>query len=64
MALESREPRKALQFQVNQGYTGKGEPPSHTGSDGSVGLMLICARLRHVDGSQWGNKKLSAPAST
>ena len=20
-------------------------------------LMLVCARLRHVDGTQWGNKK-------
>ena len=22
-----------------------------------VALMLVCARLRHVAGSQWGNKK-------
>ena len=25
--------------------------------DGNSALMLICARLRHVAGSQWGNKK-------
>ncbi len=25
--------------------------------DGSSALMLFCARLRHVAGSQWGNKK-------
>ena len=25
--------------------------------DGSSALMLVCARLRHVAGSQWGNKK-------
>nr|WP_300850996.1 hypothetical protein [uncultured Acetatifactor sp.] len=52
MALESREPRKALQFQVNQGYTGKGEPPSYPDSDGSAAFILVCARLRRVDGSQ------------
>lgn len=26
-------------------------------SDGNSALMLICARLRHVAGTQWGNKK-------
>ena len=26
-------------------------------SDGNSGLMLVCARLRHVAGTQWGNKK-------
>ena len=25
--------------------------------DGNPGLMLVCARLNHVAGSQWGNKK-------
>ncbi len=25
--------------------------------DGSSALMLLCARLRHVAGIQWGNKK-------
>lgn len=25
--------------------------------DGSSALMLVCARLRHVAGTQWGNKK-------
>ena len=25
--------------------------------DGSSALMLVCARLRHVAGPQWGNKK-------
>ena len=25
--------------------------------DGNSALMLICARLRHVAGTQWGNKK-------
>ena len=25
--------------------------------DGNSALMLVCARLRHVAGSQWGNKK-------
>lgn len=25
--------------------------------DGSSVLMLVCARLRHVAGTQWGNKK-------
>ena len=24
---------------------------------GSSALMLVCARLRHVAGTQWGNKK-------
>ncbi len=26
-------------------------------SDGNSALMLVCARLRHVAGTQWGNKK-------
>jgi transcriptional regulator of acetoin/glycerol metabolism len=26
-------------------------------SDGNSALMLACARLRHVAGTQWGNKK-------
>ena len=25
--------------------------------DGNSALMLVCARLRHVDGTQWGSKK-------
>ena len=25
--------------------------------DGHSALMLVCARLRHVAGTQWGNKK-------
>ena len=25
--------------------------------DGNAALMLVCARLRHVAGTQWGNKK-------
>ena len=25
--------------------------------DGNSALMLVCTRLRHVAGSQWGNKK-------
>lgn len=25
--------------------------------DDSSALMLVCARLRHVAGTQWGNKK-------
>ena len=25
--------------------------------DGNSALMLVCARLSHVDGTQWGNKK-------
>ena len=25
--------------------------------DGNSALILVCARLRHVAGSQWGNKK-------
>ena len=25
--------------------------------DGESALMLVCARLRHVAGTQWGNKK-------
>ncbi len=25
--------------------------------DGSSALMLVCARLRHVAGTQWGSKK-------
>jgi len=25
--------------------------------DGNLALMLVCARLRHVGGTQWGNKK-------
>ena len=25
--------------------------------DGNSALMLVCARLRHVSGTQWGNKK-------
>lgn len=37
--------------------------------DGNSALMLVCARLRHVTGTQWGNKKymnmkhLDAPSS-
>ena len=26
-------------------------------SDGNSAPMLVCARLRHVAGTQWGNKK-------
>ena len=26
--------------------------------DGNSALMLVCARLRHVAGTQWGNKKI------
>ena len=25
--------------------------------DGNAALMPVCARLRHVAGTQWGNKK-------
>ena len=25
--------------------------------DGNSAMMLVCARLRHVAGTQWGNKK-------
>ena len=25
--------------------------------DGNSALMLVCARLRHVAATQWGNKK-------
>jgi transposase-like protein len=25
--------------------------------DGNSALMLVCARLRHVAGTQWGDKK-------
>ena len=25
--------------------------------DGNSALMLVCARLRHVAGTQWGNRK-------
>ena len=25
--------------------------------DGNSALMLVCARLRHVAGNQWGSKK-------
>ncbi len=25
--------------------------------DGNSALMLVCARLHHVAGTQWGNKK-------
>lgn len=25
--------------------------------DGNSALMLVCTRLRHVPGTQWGNKK-------
>ena len=25
--------------------------------DGNSALMLVCARLRHVAGTQWGNNK-------
>ena len=28
-----------------------------TSPDGNSALMLVCARLRHVAGTQWGNKK-------
>ncbi len=28
-----------------------------TSPDGNSALMLVCARLRHVTGTQWGNKK-------
>ena len=28
-----------------------------TFSDGNSALMLVCARLRHVAGTQWGCKK-------
>jgi len=30
---------------------------SGTFPDGNSALMLVCARLRHVAGTQWGNKK-------
>ena len=26
--------------------------------DGNSALMLVCARLRHVAGTQWGNKRM------
>lgn len=29
--------------------------------DGNSALMLVCARLRHVAGTQWGNKKYPPP---
>lgn len=28
-----------------------------TFSDGESALMLVCARLRHVAGTQWGEKR-------
>lgn len=28
-----------------------------TFSDGNSALMLVCARLRHVAGTQWGSRK-------
>ncbi len=28
-----------------------------TSPDGNSTLMVVCARLRHVAGTQWGNKK-------
>jgi hypothetical protein len=28
-----------------------------TDPDGNSALMLVCAQLRHVAGTQWGNKK-------
>ena len=28
-----------------------------TEADGNSALMLVCARLRHVAGTQWGGKK-------
>ena len=30
---------------------------TQAGGDKFVSLMLVCARLRHVAGTQWGNKK-------
>ncbi len=36
------------------------DPPPYScraAPDGNSALMLVCARLRHVAGSQWGNKK-------
>ena len=31
--------------------------PELSDLDGNSALMLVCARLRHVAGTQWGNKK-------
>ena len=43
-----------LEFTQNLGLT-----PRVVGTfpDGNSALMLVCARLRHVAGTQWGNKK-------
>ena len=30
---------------------------TQAGDNKFVSLMLVCARLRHVAGTQWGNKK-------
>jgi putative transposase len=41
------------------GSTGRSAATRVVGSfpDGNSALMLVCARLRHVAGTQWGNKK-------
>ena len=33
------------------------DPGGEIFPDGNSALMLVCARLRHVAGTQWGNKK-------
>ena len=42
-----------------RGSTGRSAGVPMVGSfpDGNSALVLVCARLRHVAGTQWGNKK-------
>ena len=48
-----------LEFTQNLGLTQIRRRTRVVGTfpDGNSALMLVCARLRHVAGTQWGNRK-------
>ena len=55
---------RALAENSNQQHAGAAEPRNSqahavvgTFPDGESALMLVCARLRHVAGTQWGVKR-------
>ena len=59
-----RFPRRALDAHPHQQRDRAAEPcdpPPHPSGgdvpDGNSALMLVCARLRYVAGTRWGNKK-------
>ena len=46
-----------LFYTIMEVYTNSGMDSVGTFPDGNSALMLVCARLRHVAGTQWGCKK-------